>query len=239
MIFKKLKDPFLIISLLLMIAALVTGGLLHQHLSEPFRGPNNGNQNLHLAEGDEGFYYLLPPRATPFQEELFYELLAAQEAFAASETTANKEQLAALVVQNFIADFFTWSNKEGRSDVGGLQFIASDIRQNFRTAAIDGFYLYLNQYMERYGQDRLMEVGSIFIDAVDLDHTFTITEIDPETDEEINEHHPVIKVQAQWVYRGMFPDVQNEAVFYLIFEDDHLSIRALIEMEEVEEALYG
>lgn len=241
MLVKKLKDPFLVISLLLLVAALVTGGLLFQAVTDTLTGGERPGSNLHLAEDDKGFHYMLPSQATEFQAYLFEQLTLAK-----SESPDNQALIAGLVVQNFVADFFTWSNKTGRADVGGLQFVASQIRSQFRSAAIDDFYLYLNQYIQRYTHDRLIEVSGVTIEEVDLNYLLTLL-TGTETDyygivHHIYEEVPVIRVQARWTYRGWFPDFQDEAVFYLTHEDGYLSIRAMVEIAEPEDEevqLYG
>ncbi|MCL1950992.1 MAG: hypothetical protein FWF59_14825 [Turicibacter sp.] len=227
---KKRQDPFLVISLLFLAGTLVIGFMLYQNLSQAFQNEER-QSNLHLAEEDEKFHYIIPQQATEFQEGIFGQLLQAKE------NGADTRELAGLVVQNFVADFFTWSNKEGRHDVGGLQFIASDIRQNFRQAAIDGFYLYLNQYLETLGPEGLMEVNSVSITNVDVDYQWAEVEMDPETLEELTTYLPVIRVEAQWAYRGGFWDFQREAVFYLTHEDGYLSIRSMMAPDE--EEAYG
>jgi len=232
MLFKKLKDPFLIISMLFLVAALATGGLLFQAVSETLQGNGRPGGNLHLTEDDQDFHYLLPNNATELQEELFEALLEAKG-------TGNETDIAHLVVKNFVADFFTWSNKSGRADVGGLQFVASPIRTQFRNSAIDDFYLYLNQYMERYGYDRLIEVNSVTISETDFHYQLPVY-VETEVDEWGYEHPiyeliPVIRIHAQWTYRGWFPDFQNEAIFYLTFEDGYFSIRAMVDIPRVEE----
>ena len=84
--------------------------------------------------------YQLSDVATAYQKEVFEELVTAQHAYKDKYTELTKEEYATLVVKNFIADFYTWSNKTGRNDVGGVQFIAEEMRSTFRKQAIDGFY---------------------------------------------------------------------------------------------------
>ena len=238
MILKKLKDPFLILSVLFLVGALVFGGLLVQYLSAVVQR-DDLTSNIHLTEEDEDFVYLLPLHATDFQVELFERLTLEKSIFEESPDRGSKTELAALVVQNFIADFFTWSNKEGRWDVGGLQFIASEVRSNFRDAAIDGFYLYLNQYIELFGREGLIQVDQVWIRSVDLDYTLPtfeikVNEID-QTEEEVESYLPVIRVEAEWAYVGGFHDFQNTAVFYLTHEGGYLSIRAMLVEDIYEE----
>jgi len=107
--------------------------------------------------------YKLRRNPTIYQIELFEQLIDSQLNFFENSTEANMLSYAEKVVQNFIADFFTLSNKNSRSDVGGLQFIADELVNDFQNFAIDEFYLHLNSQIEMYGRQSLPTVQKTFI----------------------------------------------------------------------------
>lgn len=241
---EKLKEPFLVLSGIFTVSAIVIGALLAHQILTLFNGEQviSGNNETRSAEEEADIsQYILSENATDYQRSIFDELTTAKENFSNLTSEVNREAYAIAVVKNFIADFYTWSNKESRNDVGGLQFVAPDLQSNFRSYAVDNFYLYLNQYIERYGQDALLTVANITIGDVLLDDEIMLeTEIDNETDEWIaDETESVIRVEAAWEYEtstlvetGFF---QREAIFSLTEENGRISIQVI---QEVAEALY-
>ena len=98
--------------------------------------------------------YHLRNNATAFQEELFSELKDCIE-------NGSREEIAKSVAENFVADFYTWTNKSGLYDVGGMCYIYGPNKNNMCFQARDYFYHYLNYYIDEYGQSNLLEVESI------------------------------------------------------------------------------
>lgn len=114
----------------------------------------------------ENMGYILRDNATDYQKDLFKEL---KEAFE-GEQPADDITLAGLVAKNYIADFYTFSNKQGQYDVGGLYFVyngefenGNHFKDNVYLAARDGYYKYLNNYMSQYGAENLPTVKDIEI----------------------------------------------------------------------------
>lgn len=248
MITKKIwQEPLLWAAGALGIVALATGLVLVQQVAGG--DVQSPVPPLPISEDHQDFRYFLRADATPFQEELFDGLIAAREAFEAGSTPASESAYAQALVKNFIADFFTWSNKLGRSDVGGLQFIDSRVRSGVRSLAVDEFYLYLNQYIQTFGNQELLEVERVIIDSVELDALWELdielpepeldgfgNEIEPE--EPVETYLEVIRVVAHWEYAPAgilaYGDFQREAVFYLQRGNGFLSIYAMLELPQEE-----
>lgn len=106
--------------------------------------------------------YVLRNDETPLQLELFTQLKDAVE----GSTEITPEQISELVVKNYVADFYTWSNKLGQYDVGGMYYIPEYSRENVYLQARDTFYKYFNKYMDDYGVENLLEVESVEATAV-------------------------------------------------------------------------
>lgn len=142
---------------------------------------------LNTAKGDstvvikdenniQSMNYVLRDNATDYQKEIFSELKSAVEVDGADDQT-----LASLVAKNFIADFYTWTNKQGQYDIGGFYYVLTgkDETTNYKEtaylAARDGFYKYLTYYINQYGSDKLLEVTNVEINSVKkLDYKYTI-----------------------------------------------------------------
>ena len=144
-------------------------------------------------------------------------------------------EYAEAIVKNFIADFYTWSNKSGRSDVGGVQFIAKSNQATFKKQAIDGFYLNLDYYLNEYEGNDLQTVKEVEILDQDLNYQVTLekeVEVNGVTEVE-EEYIDAISIHASWSYNNStFDEVnlfQNEAVFILTSSDNKLVISEILE----------
>ena len=109
-----------------------------------------------LAYSIDSMDYHLRSNATDYQKELFKEL----SKLCAVEEEAEKDKLAiaSSVVENYIADFYTWTNKAGSYDVGGLYYVHSPSKGNIYAKARDKFYKYVTHYINEYSSEVLLEV---------------------------------------------------------------------------------
>jgi len=100
--------------------------------------------------------YHLRLNATDLQISLFKDL---QDVL--SEETVDDAEASKLVCENFVADFYTWTNKSGPYDVGGLYYVYSPDKTSIYYDARNNFYKYLSYYADKYGSENLLEVESI------------------------------------------------------------------------------
>lgn len=166
--------------------------------------------------------FTLRTNANEFQEDLFNELNEAILSEDASKLDAAKvagfsseEYIASLVAQNFVADFYTWTNKTGNYDVGGLTYIYSPHKVYALYSARDGFYYNLTNYQEEYGEDNLLEVVSV--ETVYSEVYEDGYEIDGVT-------YPCYKVKVAWEYKDTDfiddYDMETTGYFKIIINDD-------------------
>ena len=101
--------------------------------------------------------YVLRDNATDLQKELFAELKGLYE----GTTEGTSTDIAVSVCKNYVADFYTWSNKYGQYDVGGTYYVFEPQRKNIYLQARDSFYKYLNEYINKYGAENLLEVETV------------------------------------------------------------------------------
>ena len=108
--------------------------------------------------------YVLRDNATDIHKEYFAEFKNAVESDGGSDA-----DVAGLVCKNFVADFYTWTNKQGQYDVGGLYYVyngedqVGDYKDALYLQARDSFYKYLSNYINDYGSENLLEVESVTV----------------------------------------------------------------------------
>ena len=127
----------------------------------------NGNQIVEIKPENviEDGWYILRDNPTDLQKEYFAQLKEAIEGGEADGLTK-----AALVAQNYVADFYTWTNKQGQYDIGGMYYIydgefknGDHYRENVYLNARQGFYKYLSTYAKQYGKENLLEVTDVTV----------------------------------------------------------------------------
>ena len=128
----------------------------------------------------ESMNYILRDNATELQEEYFTEL---KNAIENPTEEITDEVIAGLVGKNYVADFYTWTNKQGQYDVGGMYYVCSEknetvkYKENIYQKARDGFYKYINEYIDEYGSENLLEVASVeVISSKKLDDKYSLYE---------------------------------------------------------------
>lgn len=148
--------------------------------------------------------YLLRDSATDIQKEYFLEL---KDIYENAENVASNEQKAESIVKNFVADYYTWSNKLGQYDVGGMYYVFTPQRHDIYIQSRDQFYKYINEYINEYGVESLIEVESVEATATHANKPYEVEEMNDETGyTEINEYNTYY-VEASWTY------VQKETNF--------------------------
>ena len=132
---------------------------------------------INLAKGDtkaetkpeniiESMDYILRDNPTELQRQYFDEL---KEAIEGAEP-ADDATIAGLVAKNYIADFYTWTNKNGQYDIGGFYYLydgeyenGDHYKENIFLKARNGFYKYISVYGTQYGKENLLEVENVDI----------------------------------------------------------------------------
>lgn len=142
--------------------------------------PTQEIENLYVIEE---YNYVLRDTATELQIELFEQLRSDLNNPDTKEGT-----LAEDVCKNYVADFYTWTNKISQYDVGGLYFLYNS--KGFKKAtylqARDGIYKYLSTYIDKYGAQNLLEVSSVNASAKKI---------------EDEEYGTYFEVKCDWMYK--------------------------------------
>lgn len=148
--------------------------------------------NLFGSAGESVIYsnelYELKGNPTSYQKDLFKKLTNEIE-----KSSPDEFEVVSLVVQNFVADFYTWSNKIGTYDVGGKSFIFANEFTNFNSTSRRYLYAPMAIYLANgIEQKDLNEVSEVIINncnyAYDYDYYGTT--------------YKTYYVEAQWTYNA-------------------------------------
>ena len=121
----------------------------------------------------------------------------------------NYEDYAKELVMLYVADFYTLSNKITSSDIGGVEFIPTDMVENFKMHAMYN-HVENNIYGDR--KQELPTVKSVDIsEVVKTSYTYKDKEYD------------AYKVSATWQYVSDM-GYDKEGIFYLIKDNNKLYI---------------
>jgi len=96
-------------------------------------------------------------KPTSLQKSLFKELTVDVE-------SGDELAIVESVVRNFVADYYTWTNKQGPFDVGGTEYIFYLENTNFRQTARRYHYTFMYPYIDS---------GLTYADLVEVENVTT------------------------------------------------------------------
>lgn len=148
----RLRNLLLVI-LPFVILAIVCGSISFTTVKGLVNNASGTNTTVYKDSIDSMDYHLRD-NATNLQEDLFKDL---QDAVKDGTDNAN---IALLVCKNYVADFYTWTNKVATYDVGGMYYVYSPQRTTIYQQSRNTYYKYLTYYIDTFGQNNLLEVES-------------------------------------------------------------------------------
>ena len=137
----------------------------------------------------ESMDYNLRGNATELQRDKFRELKSAIE----DSEVIDDELIAGLVAENFVLDFYTFSNKYNAYDVGGVQYLDLDRQKDVYYLAKDYYYSHLQYILSESEVDDLLEVDSIIVDSISRDFHPGFDKID----------NDFYGVSLEWTYKDV------------------------------------
>ena len=158
--------------------------------------------------------YIIGNNPTNVQKEYFEDLTESLK----DNSEEGKLVIVENVVKCFISDFFTWTNKDGNYEVGGVQYIFGTKWIAFQEEARYKFYNDLDLYITQYGRENLLEVTSVSSEGA--------TQVE---DQEINgQFYPGYYIEASWEYKDSskidVSEFQNKAYFVVVDNNGRLEI---------------
>lgn len=205
---KKIKYIYLGVALICIICVAAAGVMVYSSLDE--LGLSDFlKEETPVVDEDVVILYRKPKNPTEIQTVYYDELIESTKKY---PEEYDPFTVAGNVVKTFIADFYTWTNKEGNFDVGGLDQILGQNHINFMMYVRDTFYQNFNFFEKEYGVENLMEVESVTIRKVDYASNIVIDGNECST----------YYVEAEWTYKeGSSMDtskLQNKG-YYLVVKN--------------------
>ena len=158
--------------------------------------------------------YTIGNNPTDIEQTYFKELTAAVK-------DNDEAAMATAVVKNFVADYFTWTNKDGNYEIGGQQYIYSQKTSAFEVFSRWNFYEDLDLYIRQYGRDNLLQVKEVTATDAAITNDFSVNTVDPQT------VLPCYYVEATWTYETKKLDTssfQNVGYFYVVNNNGRMEI---------------
>lgn len=127
----------------------------------------------------------------------------------------DEEKYVKKISEMFIYDFYSLNDKTAKTDVGGVDFIYSEILENFLDNAQNTYYKYVESNIYNNRKQKLPIVDEITIDGVEKKE-FKYSD---KTDNE------AYYVNVNWTYvDNEFESYQKEAKLVFIHEDKKMSL---------------
>lgn len=183
-------------------------------------------------------YYSIRNNATKLQKELYEDLIESVK------SKENKKEMYELLAKNYVADFYTWTNKFRRNDVGGIQFVDDKIRVNVYQKAQNEIYNDLYYYLENGGLKETLEVVDFNVISSKMIDYFIIEEDGEEElyDEYLEKYvdgnyHDAYEVKLTWTYETQesFNSNAYETSANIIMVLNERDIPMIIEVNHEEE----
>lgn len=146
---------------------------------------SQGYLNKDSSKVDRKELYPLRNNATEYQKEVHKELITAIK-----EDNPQGTKISGLLAQNFVADYFTWTNKLRFNDIGGIQFIKPEYRSWVYDKSLDTFYHDLKIHLDDNDVEETLEVNNVKVHP-----TKTVITMD---DKEVSAY----LVKTNWTYRS-------------------------------------
>lgn len=177
---RKNKSDTLTIVVFVMIGVLLFGFLGYRVYNDFFNKPDAKKEIESI-----GLYgYSLHDRDSSAYKDIFKELNKAL-----STNNIDYKNYATLASKLFIMDLFTLNNKLGSTDIGGLQFIHKDLKENFKENMGDTIYKYVEINVDGKRTQELPVVKEVTVSNV-LETKYTYN----------NKDYPAYVVTTNWEY---------------------------------------
>ena len=156
---RKLKKKVVILLILIPIIIIASIGIV---LYKSFDKKETNHQEVVDKIGE--YDYTLENDHPKAYKELFKELTKEL-----NKEKPDEKKYAELVAQMFAVDFYNLDNKVSKNDIGGVQFIASNYKNNFAFKASDTVYKYVEQNLYGERKQTLPEVKSSSVKEIKND----------------------------------------------------------------------
>jgi hypothetical protein len=182
---------------------------------ETLAGDDTDTETVNEFHND---FYTIGNNSTKINKDSFREL---NNAITAQDPAKISEAL----TKCFVTEYYTWTNKDGNYDIGGMQYIYTPMSANFAEYSLWNFYEDMDLYITQYGRDKLIEVTSVTAEpAVSAVYEITGEDGNPVSLE-------AYTVKANWEYGTETSmdtsQMQKSAVFTVVNNNGRWEIAAI------------
>lgn len=162
---KKKKIGILICSILLIY---FVGGIVYNIIGT--KSDTKKNNNVNNSVQIKGFEYLCEEDVPEIFKTEFKKLKKNLES-----SNINYNEYALSISKMFIIDLYTLDNKKNMYDVGGVQFVYPDARENYKLNVENTLYKYMEDNSDGKRNQNLPEVSSVEVTSDEV-YEYTIGE---------------------------------------------------------------
>lgn len=172
------------------------------------QGKKKEAQEVKVINEISEYGYQLKETQSKVYQELFHDLVDVLR-----EEKVDEEKYAEIISKLFIMDLYTLSNKVAKTDIGGVEFVHSDEKNDFIEKAMDTIYKYVesNVYGER--KQDLPTVKQVTVTSIEQ------TSFEYHNTKDTNAY----QVKVTFDYEKDM-GYETEATLILVHEDQKLSI---------------
>lgn len=110
----------------------------------------------------DGYNYYLDSNETRIYKKYYKELEAELK-----DSKVDEEKYVEIISKLFSIDFYTLTNKLTNKDVGGIQFIHSNLQESFATNASSSLYKYVKSNLSGNRKQKLPEVNKVEVTDIE------------------------------------------------------------------------
>lgn len=157
---EKFRKQMKTLLILLLVFTILSAAALLWNLYR-IKSNQTGNETLSAEDAGSEYsndYYSIGNNPTDIDKTYFKELNKAVEA-------DDKAAISEALVKCFVSEYYTWTNKDGTYDIGGIQYIYTERQKDFETYTRNETYGDMDLYISEYGRDRLMQVREVTTDT--------------------------------------------------------------------------
>lgn len=217
---KKKKDARIINNLLkiLLVVMVLIVAAFAWNIYRVTRSGSTAETVTDTSKKSTGDTYTIGNNPTEVNKKYFKELDSAVKA-------KNNEDIASALVKCFVSEYYTWTNKDGNYDIGGIQYIFTDRQSDFASYTRNDYYADMDLYISQLGRDKLMQVKEVNVTAVTDSGSMTVLN---SGGEEVT--YPGITVTADWTFNDCSMDLsetQTSGTFVVINHDGRMEIASI------------
>lgn len=207
---KRVKKSVKKLLVCLLIVGLIIGGYF---VYKKYFNKQSTPESPKVVDEIKTFNYAVNENDTKLFKSTFDELKKVL-----GEKEVDNKKYAETISKLFIIDFFTFSNKTSKNDIGGIQFVYSTYKTSFVDFARDGIYKQVKNTLEGNSNADLPTVKSVNVNSIE--------EINPSnffSNIDFGENAVGYEVSLDWEYEKD-TDFQSKTTLVIVKDNDKLSV---------------